>query len=84
VFSAGETTASGPGGLGEAPVAGAAHTVLGPYWLAETKLDSVRGEALHPRGGVVHCERAREPNRLLLAGQAVTTMKSLLLVSPLS
>ncbi len=60
-------------GVDEDPVTGSAHCCLGPYWAEELGRSELTGFQASPRGGVV---RVRvNGDRVLLGGQAVTTIK---------
>ena len=66
-------------GVNEDPVTGSAHCGLGPYWghkLGKTELTAFQASA---RGGVVRVRPSGD--RVILAGQAVTTMRSELTAS---
>ncbi len=65
-------------GVNEDPVTGSAHCCLGPYWQKRLKRFSLYAYQASPRGGVVHVRVAED--RVVLAGQAVTIMRSSLLV----
>jgi PhzF family phenazine biosynthesis protein len=60
-------------GIDEDPVTGSAHCALGPYWRDHLGRDDLVGYQASARGGFV---RTRcEGDRVLLSGQAVTTMR---------
>lgn len=65
-------------GVPEDPVTGSAHCTLSPYWTAELGRDELVGEQASPRGGVVRV--ALQGERVILAGQAVTTVRGELVV----
>ncbi|GAB2957023.1 PhzF family phenazine biosynthesis protein [Amycolatopsis acidiphila] len=65
-------------GVPEDPVTGSAHCTLSPYWSAELGRDELVGEQASPRGGIVRV--ALHGERVVLAGQAVTTVRGELLV----
>lgn len=65
-------------GVPEDPVTGSAHCTLSPYWSAELGRDELVGEQASARGGVVRV--ALQGERVILAGQAVTTVRGELLV----
>jgi len=65
-------------GIDEDPVTGSAHCALAPYWvtrLGDRRLHAYQASA---RGGILEVE-VRE-DRVLLVGQAITTMRGTLLV----
>jgi predicted PhzF superfamily epimerase YddE/YHI9 len=64
-------------GIPEDPVTGAAHCVLGPYWAERLGKDELVGYQASARGGVVRVQPQGE--RILLGGNAVTTMRAELL-----
>lgn len=65
-------------GIPEDPVTGSAHCTLSPYWSAELGRDELVGEQASARGGVVRV--ALQGERVILAGQAVTTVHGELVV----
>ncbi|GAA5151589.1 PhzF family phenazine biosynthesis protein [Amycolatopsis dongchuanensis] len=65
-------------GVPEDPVTGSAHCTLSPYWSAQLGRDKLVGEQASARGGVVRT--ALRGDRVLLAGQAVTTVRGELVV----
>jgi predicted PhzF superfamily epimerase YddE/YHI9 len=65
-------------GVPEDPVTGSAHCTLSPYWSAELGRDELVGEQASARGGLVRA--ALQGERVILAGQAVTTVHGELLV----
>lgn len=65
-------------GIPEDPVTGSAHCTLSSYWSAELGQDELVGEQASARGGVVRTSLRGE--RVVLAGQAVTTVRGELLV----
>lgn len=60
-------------GINEDPVTGAAHCVLGPYWMRKLGRDSFKAYQASARGGVVHVRVDGE--RIVLGGQAVTVLR---------
>ncbi len=64
-------------GVDEDHVTGSAHCCLGPFWRERLGLDEMLGFQASPRGGVVRVRVAAE--RVLLGGQAVTTLRGELL-----
>lgn len=69
-------------GVDEDPVTGVAHTVLGPYWAAETGRSAFRARQLSARGGTlgVHVEG----ERVHLTGHAVVVARGELVPPPAS
>ncbi|WP_236797036.1 PhzF family phenazine biosynthesis protein [Amycolatopsis sp. GM8] len=65
-------------GVPEDPVTGSAHCMLSPYWSVELGRDELIGEQASARGGVVRMSLQGE--RVILAGQAVTTVRGELVV----
>jgi PhzF family phenazine biosynthesis protein len=65
-------------GIGEDPVTGSAHCCLGPYWQKKLKRSVLSAFQASSRGGIVHVRVAGD--RVVLAGRAVTVMRSSLLV----
>lgn len=65
-------------GIPEDPVCGSAHTALAPYWGQRLGRDELVGYQASARGGVVRV--ATVGDRVLLSGQAVTTLDGELLV----
>ena len=65
-------------GIDEDPVTGSAHCALAPFWAARLGKTEMTGFQASPRGGVVKVRV--EGDRVLLLGQAVTTMRGDLLV----
>jgi PhzF family phenazine biosynthesis protein len=63
-------------GIPEDPVTGSAHCTLAPHWRSTFGRDRMIGHQASARGGTVYVEWAGE--RVLLAGQAVTVMTSVL------
>jgi len=63
-------------GIPEDHVTGSAHCVLTPYWSARLNKTKLHARQLSERGGELGCELAGD--RVLLKGQAVTTMKGVL------
>ncbi len=64
-------------GINEDPVTGSAHCCLGPYWAGRLGRDSLVGYQASARGGTVRVRVAGD--RVLLGGQAVTTLRGELL-----
>lgn len=64
-------------GVNEDPVTGSAHCALGPYWAAKLRKTKLIGFQASARGGVVKV--ALRGDRVLLSGQAVTTIRGELL-----
>jgi PhzF family phenazine biosynthesis protein len=60
-------------GIDEDPVTGSAHCALGPYWALKLGKTELVGYQASQRGGVVRV--TLQGDRVLLAGQAVTTMR---------
>lgn len=65
-------------GIEEDPVTGSAHCYLAPYWAQKLGKKDLVGHQVSARGGVVGCSPRGE--RVLLRGQAVTTMGGEILV----
>ena len=65
-------------GVPEDPVTGSAHCALGPYWAERMGKTELVGYQCSPRGGTVRVEVRGD--RVILAGQAVTTMRGELAV----
>jgi PhzF family phenazine biosynthesis protein len=57
-------------GINEDPVTGSAHTLMTPYWAAQTGKDQFEAMQLSARTGKLHCQL--KGNRVLLSGQAQT------------
>lgn len=70
----------GPGsGIPEDPATGSAHCILSPLWSAKLKRGVLKFHQAYPgRGGDLECEFAGD--RVLLRGQAVTTVEGTLRV----
>jgi PhzF family phenazine biosynthesis protein len=64
-------------GLGEDPVTGSAHTLLGPYWAAKLGKEQLLAYQASARGGVLKVRV--EGDRVRLGGQAVTVSEGRLL-----
>jgi PhzF family phenazine biosynthesis protein len=64
-------------GIDEDPVTGSAHCALTPYWAAKLGKTAMTGYQASPRGGVVKVRL--EGDRVILMGQAVTTLRGELL-----
>lgn len=64
-------------GVNEDPVTGSAHCVIGPFWGKRLGQTSLIGYQASPRGGIIKMELAGE--RIILAGQAVTTLRGALI-----
>ncbi|NLE46050.1 MAG: PhzF family phenazine biosynthesis protein [Chloroflexi bacterium] len=67
-------------GIPEDPVTGSAHCCLGPFWAGRLGRTDLTGYQASSRGGTVHV-RVRG-SRVDLLGQAVTVMRSQLMVDP--
>jgi PhzF family phenazine biosynthesis protein len=63
-------------GIPEDSVTGSAHCALGPLWSARLGREDLVGRQLSPRGGMVRV--GLRGDRVLLGGQAVTTLKGVL------
>lgn len=63
-------------GIPEDPVTGSAHCALGPFWADRFGRQNLRGRQISARGGTVHVQV--EGDRVLLRGQAVTTLRGTL------
>jgi PhzF family phenazine biosynthesis protein len=61
------------GGIDEDPVTGSAHCTLGPWWGGKLGKDELVGFQASKRGGVVRVQLRGD--RVLLRGQAVTTVR---------
>ena len=77
-------------GINEDPVTGSAHTSLAPYWQEKLGKSDMLAQQLSERGGIVRVQckltdsntaPASSDNRILISGQAVTTLKGDLLVA---
>jgi len=64
-------------GVPEDPVTGSAHCTLGPYWAERLGKESMTGYQVSARGGTVRV--TPRGDRVLLAGQAVTVMRGVVL-----
>jgi PhzF family phenazine biosynthesis protein len=65
-------------GIDEDPVTGSAHTALTPYWAAKLGKTTMMARQASARGGVLRV--ILKCDRVLLGGQAVTTLRGELLV----
>lgn len=65
-------------GIDEDPVTGSAHTALTPYWAAKLGKSTMMAKQASARGGILRV--SLKGNRVLLGGQAVTTLRGELLV----
>lgn len=65
-------------GIAEDPVTGSAHCVLGPYYAEKIQKESVIGNQMSPRGGIVECEVIEDIVRI--KGIAVTSMNGTLYI----
>lgn len=65
-------------GIDEDPVTGSAHTALTPYWAEKLGKTAMTARQASSRGGVVKV--TLKGDRVLLGGQAVTTLRGQLLV----
>ncbi|MBM4088839.1 MAG: PhzF family phenazine biosynthesis protein [Planctomycetes bacterium] len=63
-------------GIDEDPVTGSARCCLGPYWRARLRKDSLIGNQVSARGGIVHVQVA--DGRVLPGGTAVTVLRGAL------
>ena len=63
-------------GVDEDPVTGMAHTLLTPYWAAETGLTELRARQISARGGELRVRMAGD--RVHVSGKAVTVLQGLL------
>lgn len=66
-------------GINEDPVCASAHTRLIPYWAAKLSKNELFAYQASKRGGILRCSNLLN-NRVLISGEAVTIMKSELLV----
>ena len=64
-------------GIPEDPVTGSAHCALGPFWSARLGRDQLTGCQASSRAGIVRVQTRGD--RVLLSGQAVTTLRAQLL-----
>lgn len=67
-------------GINEDPVTGSAHTSLAPYWQEKLEKSVMMAQQVSSRGGVirVECKSSKTDEaaaRVLISGQAVTTLK---------
>jgi PhzF family phenazine biosynthesis protein len=60
-------------GIGEDPVTGSAHCMIGPWWAARLRKDRMTAWQVSRRGGVLRVTVAGD--RVRLGGQAVTVLK---------
>ncbi len=76
-------------GINEDPVTGSAHTSLAPYWQEKLGKSEMLAQQISARGGTIRVRCAlsdsntasdTEKNRILISGQAVTTLKGELLL----
>lgn len=71
-------------GINEDPVTGSAYTSLAPYWQEKLGKSEMLAQQVSARGGVVRVEcispEADKSGRILVSGQAVTTLRGELLV----
>lgn len=71
-------------GINEDPVTGSAHTSLAPYWQGKLGKSDMLAQQISARGGVVRVKGSspeeNKSDRVLVSGQAVTTLKGELLV----
>jgi PhzF family phenazine biosynthesis protein len=63
-------------GVNEDPVTGSAHCCLGPYWQAKLKKSEMTASQVSQRGGDL--ELKIEGHRILISGQAITTLRGTL------
>ncbi len=76
-------------GINEDPVTGSAHVSLAPYWQEKLGKSEMLAQQVSTRGGIIkmrcvleHSNTAtEEANRIIVSGQAVTTLKGELLDS---
>ncbi|MDP6367500.1 MAG: PhzF family phenazine biosynthesis protein [Nitrospinota bacterium] len=61
-------------GVDEDPVTGSAHCALAPFWAKRLHKNELTARQISARGGEVRCRV--EGDRVVLAGQAVTVMRS--------
>jgi PhzF family phenazine biosynthesis protein len=66
-------------GIPEDAVTGSAHATLGPYWGPKLGKQELTGYQASPRGGFVRVSLGPRPDRVELAGQAVTVFAGELL-----
>ncbi|MBI5244994.1 MAG: PhzF family phenazine biosynthesis protein [Elusimicrobia bacterium] len=69
-------------GIGEDPVTGSTHCMLGPFWSERLGKSELVGFQASARGGAVRVEL--RGGRALLSGQAVTVLKGRLLGDPMA
>ena len=65
-------------GVDEDPVTGSAHCTLIPYWADRLGREELHARQVGPRGGELWCQVIRwagRPQRVLLAGHAVTVLR---------
>jgi predicted PhzF superfamily epimerase YddE/YHI9 len=67
-------------GVDEDPVTGSAHCVIAPFWAERLGRTELTAEQASVRGGIVGLRI--EDDRVVLAGQAVTTWRGELLIPP--
>ena len=76
-------------GINEDPVTGSAHTSLAPYWQEKLGKSEMLAQQISQRGGTIRVRCAllesntasdASKNRILISGQAVTTLKGELLL----
>jgi len=63
-------------GVDEDPVTGMAHTVLGPYWMAELGSEALRARQVSARGGNLRVRM--DEDRVHVSGQALTVVRGTL------
>ncbi len=66
-------------GIDEDPVTGSAHCCLAPHWCEQLGHDTLVGHQASTRGGRVRVTLRAAEQRVLLAGQAVTVLRAVLL-----
>ncbi|WP_010275801.1 PhzF family phenazine biosynthesis protein [Paenibacillus senegalensis] len=66
-------------GVDEDPVTGSAHCCLGPYWQNKLKKNELVAVQLSRREGLLKLKILEDDRRILILGQAVTTLKGKLL-----
>ncbi|HEX9038331.1 MAG TPA: PhzF family phenazine biosynthesis protein [Ktedonobacterales bacterium] len=64
-------------GVPEDPVTGSAHSALAPYWAERLNKSAMTGYQVSPRGGVILVRPSGD--RVIISGQAVTTLRGELL-----
>lgn len=67
-------------GIDEDPVTGAAHCALVPYWQEKLGKSAFSAQQISARGGILKLQS--QGDRVLISGQAVTTLRGTLLSAP--